>query len=326
MAETSVPAPLLTFLSRYSRYLLVSHKEPDGDSLASSLALQSFLNRKGKTCLLYTPGPFVRREIADMQAEFKTKIDPSEIQKPDTAVVVLDCSTLERIAGMADVLRGLPTAVIDHHAAGSPFGDVRFIDTKAPSTSYLIQLIIEHEDRLQQKEAELILFAVATDTGFFRHLDTDSAETFAAAARLTAAGASPKLVYDRIYGDYTLEARRLLGLLLHRTEPFFNGSLLITCEYRPDTEEFGIGSRDSDTLYKLLFGTSRCKAIVLIREEEDCRSVSLRSIGDIDVSAIAKHHGGGGHVHAAGFESRKSVKELKNEIKQSFSAVIKNHG
>jgi phosphoesterase RecJ-like protein len=226
---------------------------------------------------------------------------------------------------MAKTVAGMPTAVIDHHAAGVPFGDVRFIDTRAPSTSYLIQRIIEQEDRLQKEEAELNLFAIATDTGFFRHLDAGSTETFSAVARLTEAGASPKQVYDRIYGGYTLQARRLLGLLLHRAEPYFNGLLLISCEYRSDTEEFGVENRDSDTLYKLLFASRRCEAIVLIREEADCRSVSLRSIGDIDVSVIAKKHGGGGHVHAAGFESSQSVEELKSVIKKSFPSVLHRH-
>ncbi len=313
---------LLQFIHEHSVFAVVSHKEPDGDCVGSSLALQSLLHRLGKKVILLSPGPFTRFEISRFEHLFDTALpQPSAID----GAIILDCSTAERIGRLASQISQVKKAVIDHHAAGKPFGDVRYVDPHAPSVTFLIHRLFERFDLpLNRDEARHLLFGLCTDTGFFRHLTADSGGVFLDVARLCDAGASPHEVYRMMYGDRPLASRLLLGNLLARTKAYFNGKLLITTEKRADVGDCGTEIRDSDTLYLLLQSTATVEAVALIREEEDgITSVGLRSGESVDVGAIAESLGGGGHTKAAGFSKNCTVEELEKTILDTFSHIFR---
>jgi len=314
------PGELLQFLDTYQTYYLVSHIEPDGDCLASSLALGHFLERRGKSVVHLNEGPFFRPEIKRYEPLFHGNVPETlEGARDKTAVVVLDCSTPERVGGLADGISEFDIAVIDHHSSREEFGTVTYIDSRAPSTSVLVQEVIQKMDHVQEEEARHILFALGTDTGYFRHLDIGTGETFRQIGNLVDAGASPKDVYNAIYGGKSLESRILLGRLLSRVESFYHGEYLLTFETQDDIQELGRENRDSDTLYQLLMGTAHCHVIGLVREEPGgLASGSFRSNDETDVGSIAKSFGGGGHKRAAGFAVRRPWKEVLDEIRTLF--------
>lgn len=316
------PHDLLDFLQRYSTYLLISHAEPDGDCLSSSLALGRILESRDKQVRHFNPGPFIRSEIRSFEPFFTQ--DPKALAAPGTGecgsqacgVVVLDCSTAERIGDFAGRIEEHPVAVIDHHAAREDFGDVTYIDSRAASTSYLI-LQVAHSlgYELDGETADHILFGLCTDTGYFRHLDTGAGPALRAAAELAEAGASPMDAFDRMFGGKTFASRQLNARLLSRAQPIMQGAGYITWETADDTAEFGRDNRDSDTLYQLLLGTKGTRLVALLREEpEDGCSGSLRSNDDTDVAAIAKAFGGGGHTRAAGFDVEQSLERTKERL------------
>lgn len=323
MNHPGVPDALRDFLETYDTYYIIGHEEPDGDCVCSSLATASYLARRGKTVKLFNDGPFDRSEIQSFGDSFRSELPRRERELDDNpAVLVLDCSTPERIGSLARDVEGLPTAVIDHHASGEPFGNPRYLVTSAPSTSYLIQLVIESfGDTPTTQEAELILLAIGTDTGFFRHLDHGTGNTFRAVARLVDAGASPKAVYDRMYGGKSLAARKLLARQLARAERI--GDFIITYEREEDTAEFGKENRESDTLYRLLTTIDGCRALALVREvDQGSCTGSLRSTDDTDVGEIAARFGGGGHPRAAGFLAQRPWDEVVDELKTIFSRLL----
>ncbi len=313
--DTQIPAELLESFQEYNSFIIIGHKEPDGDALSSQLALASFLNRKGKQAVPVSPGPFDRKEIAEKEKLFLRHI-PETGLKESTLIVVVDCSTIERIGYLAKEAEGYRIAVIDHHSSGETFGDIRYIDPKAPSVTSMIQKIIEAKgDALTSTEAELLLFGLATDTGFFRHLESGTGEVFKSAGRLVDAGASPKEVFSEMYGNRSLESRILLGKLLMNAESLCNGRLVFVVETKEDVSRFGKNSRDSDFLYQLLTGVENVETVALLRYESETEiSVGLRSTGKVDVGAIAKDLGGGGHKKAAGFSSGNSFSEIKKEL------------
>ncbi|MFO7849354.1 MAG: DHHA1 domain-containing protein, partial [Spirochaetia bacterium] len=201
------------------------------------------------------------------------------------------------------------------------FGGLRYIDSQAPSVTYMIHKIITAMGDVPiEEEAETLLFGLCTDTGFFRHLESKSAPVFESAAELVKAGASPKRVHSAIYGGKPLASRTLLGILLARTEAYYNGRVLVTYETLSEKEKYGEKSRDSDTLYRHLQEVEGCEAVLLVREESpgEC-SVGLRSNKHIDVGKIAYAFGGGGHSKAAGFMSNSS-------IEQTIEGVLKSLG
>ena len=305
------PQPeLFAFLESYADIAIVGHEEPDGDCIGSQLALAHFLKSLGKRITLCSAGPFNRPEIQDSEAQFL-----KSVPQDSKAVIVVDCSTIQRIGTVAESTRGKPTLVIDHHTAGAPFGDISYIDTAAPSVTFMIQRIIETQRIPQLYEAEWLLFGLCTDTGFFRHLDNNTHEVFQSVSRLVDAGASTKKVFRQINGNRTLHSRRLLGKLLERSEQWLDGRVLFTYETHADRDEFGTHHRDSDSLYQHLQMVNGCKAVVFIREEKTgvC-SVGLRSYDDIDVGQIAKKFGGGGHKQAAGFAKPGSFQEVRDQL------------
>ncbi len=318
---------LLSALDQYEFFVIIGHEEPDGDALNSQLALGSFLKRKGKQISLVSTGPFVRPEINYLEEKFLKHI-PDNLPKTSTLAVILDCSTLDRIGYLADEIQGFTTAVIDHHASGENFGDITFIDSKAPSVTFLIQIIIEAAGEVPTpEEAKLLFFGLVTDTGFFRHLESDSGRVCKAAGRLVDAGASPKEAHYRMYGDRTLESRILLGKLLSRAESFCGGRLIIIRETKEDVAYFGKNNRDSDMLYQLFFSVKGVEIIVLLRyEKENEISIGLRSIRDIDVGAVAKKFGGGGHAKAAGFTWNQSFHAIEDILIRIFCAMLDQAG
>jgi phosphoesterase RecJ-like protein len=327
-ATPRVPDKLLSFLDQYDTYYLVGHMEPDGDCIASVLALGGYLERtKSKRVKYFNVGPFERREILRFESQFKPRLPSTErLGDPNPAALILDCSELERVGEIAPDLEGLPTAVIDHHATNVPFGDVQFIDTTAAAACYLVQLILERMDEpISNEEADLLLFGIATDTGYFRHADEYAAGLFAAIARLLQIGASPKTAHQQMMGGHTPESRWLLSRFLDRTRYVCDGAAAITYETTEDYATFGKENRDSDTLYQLLFGVAGVRLVAFIREEkEGACTVSLRSMDTIDVSAIAKVFGGGGHRRAAGFSTEASLAEVRRRIQDEFEHAIRN--
>jgi phosphoesterase RecJ-like protein len=336
MSVPNVPGELLQFIKTGSKFLVAGHKEPDGDCVGSQLALTSVLRRLGKEAVPCSAGPFKRTEVMPYAGRFTAA--PGETASKDAAskdtggektrVIVVDCSAPHRTGDLAPHLEGFPTAVIDHHATGehpAPSAESPvFLDPGAPSVSFMILLLIEALGlRPTREEAELLLFGLCTDTGFFRHVDAGGYDTFEAAARLIKAGASPKAAFLAIHGGKSLGSRILMGILLTRVESFFDGRLLLTFEQYEETRRFGLEGRDSDNLYLLLQSVAGVEAIVIIRQETaDTCTAGLRSRDAVDVAAIAAAFGGGGHKHAAGLSVKGTIEELRPKILAAFEKVF----
>jgi phosphoesterase RecJ-like protein len=314
-----VPPELLDFIDRHGPFYVIGHKEPDGDCVGSQLALASFLRRNGKSAYLLSAGPFNRTEIMPYESRFSV-IAPPEKPSERAAAIVLDCSSLHRIGDVAETLPKVPIAFIDHHAAGNASGDVAYIDDCSPSVTLMVLRLIEAMGgKPNKEEAELLLFGLGTDTGFFRHLDEGAEETFHAVGRLVAAGASPKRVYGVMYGGKSIASRKLMGEILARMEALFDGALLVSYVTLQDQQRYGVASRDSDMLYQLLLSIGGCEAAMVIRQESEAEcTVGLRARDRIDVGSIAAANGGGGHRLAAGLLMRGTIDEVKAKLCEAF--------
>ncbi len=332
-----IPQELISFIDKYSTFFILGHEEPDGDCLGSQTGLADLIYNLGKKAALCSPGPFIRPESMAMMSMFSASIAEAaekagkDISNPDVkaecAVIITDCSTPDRIgAGFAEEIKEYPVAVIDHHASGRPFGDVSYVEGKSPSTTVLVyKLMKELGCKPQETAAEDLLFGFITDTGYFRHLDateTDS-EAMLLAAELLAYGASPKKLFYRMYGGRPLESKILTGRILSRAESFLDGRCIFIYETLEEKNKYGSKNRDSDTINSQLFGVKGCEAIIFVREEEDDKcSVSLRSLEDLDVGAVAASFGGGGHKRAAGFEWKGSRSDAEAELRKVFTELM----
>ena len=306
-------------IDSYKSFDIIGHKEPDGDCLGSQLALYYHLSRAGKNATLYSPGPFFRNEVNAVAQMFIQEL-PAQAD-PESLVIVLDCSSPDRLGNMAPIIDGRELLVIDHHSTGKPFStDKTYIDPKSPSTTLLVQEILEESGLdFDRDTAYWLFFGFCTDTGFFRHLEQGNAAHFAAASRLLVHDISPRDVFMEMYGGKLPESRQLIGRILAGAE--FSGPLCICVE----TLEMGGGSaiRDSDSLYQLLLTTKGIEIIIYLREEED-GSVSggIRTREKIDAGLLAKQFGGGGHARAAGLSWDGTIGDLKEKIRARAAELL----
>ena len=314
----TTPKQVLDELCAADSLVVLGHEDPDGDCVASQLALAEFLVARGKQVGVYSAGPFNRYEIRAYAPRFRPAIEADVLSRNPLAVL-LDCAAPKRTGSLAGQLAGLRTVVIDHHPpapAGTPdadFGDLRLVDPSAPAAAYLVQLIVESSGTtIDAGLAELLLLGLCTDTGFFCHVPAGNTAAFEAATRLVASGASPRATHQHIYGGRSFAHRRLLGTLLQRTEQFHGGRVLFTYQTLSDQRALGDGPAGNDELYQLLRTVDGSDVLAFVRERRagEC-SVSLRSAPAVDVSAVARHFGGGGHRQAAGFTWNGTVQALR---------------
>jgi phosphoesterase RecJ-like protein len=321
MHKPVIPAAL-DFLREHNQFLLMGHLEPDGDCLGAQLGLRSLLERLGKTAVALQDGPFDRPETEVFEHLF-TRDVPAGFEK--AAVVVLDCSTPDRVSERYKPLLAHPVLVIDHHASGQAFGTVRFVDPQAASTVSLVTRIYRDLGQTPANgEAAWLFFGLATDTGFFRHCERGFAEVFETALYLVEHGASPKAAYQAMYGNRSFAQRKLLGRLLDNARSLHDGRVVITTQSLREKEEAGPNVRSSEELYSLFQTVNGVEVIVFLKEESATLvSVGLRSLNSFDVSAIARAHGGGGHKLASGFNFQGGLQEAFSLMLADFDQAFR---
>jgi bifunctional oligoribonuclease and PAP phosphatase NrnA len=289
------------------RFLLTTHEGPDGDALGSLLAMHRLLVQIGKDSVMFLaakefPLPIEYRFLSLEEVFHEPPADMS-----DRAVVFLDCGNIDRMP--IDFLRNDGTRVIniDHHHDNTRFGDANLVDTEASSTAEIVYELARHMGvEITPEMASALYVGLVTDTGRFMYENTD-AKTHRIAAELIESGVDVNDTYRRLYENVPLEKLRLVARALESIERPCEG-LVVTCITEADYKETGSGEEMTEGIIDFLRSLEGAKVAAVIRElgsrGEAAKKVSLRSSGDgVDVSAIARIHGGGGHVRAAGFSS-----------------------
>jgi bifunctional oligoribonuclease and PAP phosphatase NrnA len=318
-----VPDDVLAFIRGHGSFVLLGHKEPDGDCIASQIVMRRILESMGKTCRLVSVGPFDRPEITQFAGLFEPDVSASDLQK-GTALIILDCSTADRTGGPGARLKGLPALVVDHHASGEVYGNARFVVSSSPSTTLLVLALADAFGcPLNAEDACLLLFGLCTDTGFFRHLGAGSSDIYRTVARLTDMGTSTSEVFKLVYGGRDLQSRKLLAAMLQRTESLWDGKLLLTWQTAEDRRMLGASQRGEDDLYRLLQTVKGSEVVAFIKEEEGGRfSLGLRSNRGVDVGAVAASFGGGGHRQAAGCDMQGPLESIRTRLIDAFSPIL----
>ena len=315
---------LKKFIDSHENFYVVGHKEPDGDCISSSLGIASLLEKFNKNYRLLSAGPFKRPEIKQFESKF-SKNQKKSFVKENTAVIIVDCSEIERVGeDIAEIIKNFDIFVIDHHKTANADEEKSIIYPNSPATAFLIQLIYEKLVGNPNEElSKILFFGICTDTGYFRFLDTDSKDVFTGISRLVENGANPRETYSEINSGKPFSTRKLLGIMLSRAEQYFNGKLIVTYETLEDTKLFGKEGRDSDSLYQLLLSVDGVQAVLFVRQDTDktC-TAGFRSKDVIDVSAIAAKFGGGGHKNAAGLSTEGTLSTLLPKIISEFEKVL----
>jgi bifunctional oligoribonuclease and PAP phosphatase NrnA len=312
-------------IRRHDRLLLTTHENPDGDALGSLLAAKLAFDQLGKDVVMVLhgdaplPGEYTFMPLAELRRRW-----PDDVS--ERTLVAVDCANESRIGDM-DVLGRVPFTVdIDHHHDNTRFGDVNLIVPDASSTGEVLRDVFrELGVELTPDIAEALYIALVTDTGRFQYTNT-TPKAFRLAAELVDSGADVHRVFQGVYESVEFAKLKLLARALERAQVYEGGRIVISFLLRTDFAEVGAAEPYSEGIIDYLRAVEGADMAVLIREppREDgpTRRISLRaSIDELDVSAIARKCGGGGHRQAAGFSSEASVDEIAEFVRREFAAA-----
>jgi phosphoesterase RecJ-like protein len=309
----------------HDRFLLVTHENPDGDALGSILGAKLALDRLGKDSVMYLGG----QTAPPAEYGFLPLDDLLRELPGDSAgrvLFALDCANAKRMGAAADLLDSVPLSIdLDHHHDNSCFGTINHVAADASSTGEIVRDLLQLLDvPLTPEIAEALYVALVTDTGRFQYTNT-TPKALRLAAELVEAGVDVQRVFQGIYESVEFAKLKLLARALERAQVYDGGRLVISYLLRGDFHELGVGEEYAEGIIDYLRSVEGSELAATIREPPEPpdapRRISMRSSSDeIDVSAIARQRGGGGHRQAAGFSSAESVDEIVAFIRSAFAA------
>jgi phosphoesterase RecJ-like protein len=323
MAQMTDLQAVAETLLAHDRFLVVTHENPDGDALGSLLATTFALRQLGKDVEMFLSGGApVPREYAFMHLEGLLRDLPADVG--ERVLVAVDCAKVDRIGpDPAPVERANLVVDIDHHHDNSRFGSVNLIVADASSTGEVLRDVFsEIGVEITPEIAEPLYIALVTDTGRFQYTNT-TPKALRLAAELVEAGADVHAVFQQVYESVEFAKLKLLARALDRARVLEGGRIIVSHLVRTDFAEVGAVEPYSEGIIDYLRAVEGSELAVLIREpprdDGPVRRVSLRSsVDELDVSAIARLFGGGGHRQAAGFSSEKSIDEITELVRQGF--------
>ena len=314
-------------LREHNRFLVTTHENPDGDALGSLLATTLMLEDLGKDAVMYLYGDApIPTEYQFMELERLTRAFPEDAA--ERVLVAVDCANEDRIGHDLDLVRGAPLTInIDHHHDNTRFGELNLIVSGASSTGEVLRDVLQELDLpLTPEIAEALYIALVTDTGRFQYANT-TPKALRLAAELVDAGADVHSIFQQVYESVQFQKLKLLARALERAQVYEGGRIVVSYLLRTDFSELSAPDPYSEGIIDYLRAVEGADMAVLIREPPRLsgpeRRISLRaSTDELDVSAIARKSGGGGHRQAAGFSSEASVEEITDFVRREFRAAM----
>ena len=293
-------------LLRVRSVVLASHVNPDGDAVGSLLAVTQTLNKLGiETVPILVDGvPEIYRWVPGAD------LVQMETQRTDfDAGIACDSGALIRIgSSIVPLFESVPLLIdIDHHVADGTFGKYQIVDEKRASTCELVyDFILELERQtgkvlLDPEIAQCLMVGIITDTGSFKYPNVTS-QTLEAAAQLTALGAHPAPINERVYESRSFANVKLLGRALETLQRSDDGRVAWSSISSHDFAEFGATDEETEGIVSHIRAVRGVDVAIFFREIPGGKvRISLRGRDGVsDVNKIANVFGGGGHRLAAG--------------------------
>ena len=299
--------------------MLSSHERPDGDAIGSAVGMALALEGLGKQAVVVmeaVPPPFLQPFPAVDRLHIQREVSESY-----DAALIMECSALDR-TGVAGLDRS-PVINIDHHPGNTRYGSLNWIDESAAACGELVFTLIEALGApLTPEVATHIYLAVLTDTGSFRFSHM-TPRTFEIARRCVDAGANPQWIARTHYDSSTVGRVRIFGAVLNGMQQDRSGRVALLTITQAGAAAAGGTYDDTDGLINFPLSVKDIQAVAFFKESGPGEwRVSLRSKGAVDVGAIARAHGGGGHTNAAGCSVRGELEALQHTFLGLLSGAV----
>ena len=301
------------------KILLLSHVNPDGDTLGSMCAMYSMILHRFKKKVdmnVVSNIPYNYKFLPNIDLA-KRYFEQSLVYD---LVITLDVAAIDRIRDSKVFFdKAKCTINIDHHKTNPKFGDYQIIESEASSCGEVLYNYFKKNNWEITEDAAICLYtAIMTDTGNFRFENTSSA-CFRAVADLVEKGANPTTLYKKCYETKTKNLVMFQNYCVNKAEFLNDNKIAFTSIYKKDLEKFNAGDDYTDGIAETLRAIDSTEISFVVKEvESKITKVSMRS-KKIDVAKICEEFGGGGHMYAAGCTVKASIKDtirkLLKEIK-----------
>lgn len=303
---------LESFIQGRDHFLVVSHIRPDGDAIASTLAVGHVLKKLGKRVTMVNASP-IPQKFTFLPGVGEI-VHESQLQGEYKHIIAVDCADKERMGDVATYLSADAELLnIDHHQTNDHFGLVNIVDASASSTAEVIYRCLKATKMEWDCElATCIYTGILTDTGGFRYANT-TAEVMQIASYLIQLGANPHTIADFALENKTKEQLALLQVALRSLQISSEGLAWMGLTYEMCQQESGEDGFDGIVNYaRNIIGI---EVGVLFQEiDVDQVKISFRSRHVIDVAEVASRWGGGGHARAAGCTYRGTLSAAEKEV------------
>lgn len=315
-----------------NKIVIITHYNPDGDAIGSSLGLKHFLKQKGLDAEVIVPNDFPKflkwmpESKRIIIADYKRKQAGEAIYHADV-IFILDFNASHRSGNLVGPWIEKAKAkkiLIDHHQQPDQF-DFVYSDVTIPATSQMVYHFIQQlneEEKVNKDIAECLYTGIMTDTGGFRFRST-SATTHRIVADLIEKGAEPSMITSNTWDTNTVSRLHLLSLILGRIEVVKEGKVAILWLKRDELKEFGFQKGDTEGFvnYGLSIMGTQVSAFFMEDLYEDFIKISFRSKDQVDVNQFSRNYfNGGGHINAAGGKYMKSIEETIEDFKEKIEA------
>ena len=332
MFTSSELASIKNILTPDKNIVIITHYNPDGDAIGSSLGLKHFLRQLGIEAEVIVPNDFPKflKWMPEAKkiiiADYKRKVAGEAIYNADI-IFILDFNASHRSGNLVGpwLEKARATKIlIDHHQQPDDF-DFVYSDVTVPATSHMIYHFIqalEEEDQVNQDIAECLYTGIMTDTGGFRFRST-SATTHRIVANLIEKGADPAMITSNTWDTNTVSRLHLLALILGRIEVVKDGKVAVLYLKRDELKQYGFQKGDTEGFvnYGLSILGTQVSAFFMEDLYEDFIKISFRSKDQVDVNQFSRNHfNGGGHINAAGGKYFKDLEGTIEDFKEKIEA------
>lgn len=332
MFTSSELASIKNILTPDKNIVIITHYNPDGDAIGSSLGLKHFLRQLGIEAEVIVPNDFPKflKWMPEAKkiiiADYKRKVAGEAIYNADI-IFILDFNASHRSGNLVGpwLEKARATKIlIDHHQQPDDF-DFVYSDVTVPATSQMIYHFIqalEEEDKVNQDIAECLYTGIMTDTGGFRFRST-SATTHRIVANLIEKGADPAMITSNTWDTNTVSRLHLLALILGRIEVVKDGKVAVLYLKRDELKQYGFQKGDTEGFvnYGLSILGTQVSAFFMEDLYEDFIKISFRSKDHVDVNQFSRNHfNGGGHINAAGGKYFKDLEGTIEDFKEKIDA------
>jgi bifunctional oligoribonuclease and PAP phosphatase NrnA len=310
-----------------ARFVVTSHDNPDGDALGSLLATHLALVELGKDSVMVLGGRQpLPGEYSFLELGGRGLLREAPADAPERVLVAVDCAQENRIVEPTLVAAAPLTVNVDHHHDNTRFGTVNLVVEDASSTAEVLADVFGALGVRRTPElAEALYTAIVTDTGRFQYSNT-TPKALRLAAELVEDGADVSKIFVEVYESTPFPKLKLLARALEHATELAGGRIVVSELRREDFEAAGAEEPYSEGIIDHLRAVDGAELVALVRElpegASSRRKGSLRSHPNgVDVSAIARSFGGGGHRRAAGFSTDLAMAEITRRIVDAFGAA-----